>query len=390
MSRALDSILGPGSGANGDDGSMISATVSLTPVDGAVLAEVQRTDVVSGAISVELVHLDAERGRRAAVMLGPDMGGTESRIAQALMEGGGPDVFNLGTGLMTLKDAFEPFVGAVNGLGLSGIDTLSRGEDWCAVLGRSAQGDVALHVLEGGDVWASQQVPLDDLNLTGWRRLNDVQIVGDRLYVAVADPVSGFDVLVSALGSEDRAFTSVMTSGARRFALNAAVAGFLPCETGLLVGTAALAGPKRPVGDWGPELLLVTPDENWDLIAGQPRFAPDGLVLPASTEMPGMGHPHNAAIRTMARNGARVVIAVQDHAGPSEEDRREVRPDLSEYSGAVRLYLSDDLDAWRELPHQMDHEIGSVTCMCLTDTHVIIGHEGVGGDVMPVRFVPLG
>jgi hypothetical protein len=102
-----------------------------------------------------------------------------------------------------------------------------------------------------------------------------------------------------------------------------------------------------------------------------------------------MGQIQNAAIRAMATDGTRIVIAVQDHAGQTVEDRRQVRIDLSEYSGPLRLYISSDLEVWDELPHNLPADIGAVSCLCLTPDTVLLGHEALGADTQPVKSVPI-
>ena len=387
----LDHILG---GANNAEtgpqnaSSTISSVTAMSWVDGAVLAVLQRTDVLTGGVTSELARLDPKGHRRASLMLNAAPDTTDQAIAYALVGQNGPCLLHLsGADLLALTPEAAPLTGIINGLGLSRVDLLAQSTDWCAVYGATSGGTPVLYGTSGA---TPVELPLDALALSDTRQLNNIQIIGDTLYAAVIDPIAGFDVYHCTLGNGSAAFELVLTKGARRFAINAAVSGMMPCEQGLLIGTAALANPSHPVGDWGPELLLIPQSGSWDLIAGQPRFSPEGLLLPASSQMPGMGQNGNAAIRGMARHGTSVIIAVQEFSGSSHEDRRTIALDLSDYSGAVRLYLSSDLEDWKQIPHRLPSDIGAVTSLCMTQDSIFVGHEGLGPDVVPVHVVALG
>ncbi|MDF1669258.1 MAG: hypothetical protein P1U83_06570 [Roseovarius sp.] len=387
----LDRILG--GETNADTGpqnasSTIAAVTDMSWVDGAVVATIQRTDVLTGGVTSELARLDPKGHRRASLMLNAPADTTDQAIAYAMVGQNGPCLLHLtGADLLALTPAAAPLSNVINGLGLGRIDLLVQSSDWCAVYGVTAADDPVLYAISGE---TPVGLPLDPLALSDTRQLNNIQIIGDTLYAAVVDSISGFDIYHCALGNGPAAFELVLTKGARRFAINAAVSGMMPCEQGLLIGTAALANPSHPLGDWGPELLLITQSGSWDLIAGQPRFSPEGLLLPAASQMAGMGHTGNAAIRGMAQHGTSVVIAVQEFSGSPHEDRRTVALDLSEYSGAVRLYLSSNLEDWKQIPHRLPSDIGAVSSLCMTQNSIYVGHEGLGPDVVPVHVVALG
>lgn len=388
--HALDSILGDGTAASVDDGNMISVTTWLSQAGGAVLAEILRTDVISGEAVTELVRLGPSGQRRTSVVLDGHMDATEHATAKAMIGQTGPALVQVPDATMqAMTPQAAPLADAINALGCAQIDQVVTTPDWCAVLGRAPDGAPMLWATPLIGAPALTALPLEPLDIQGWRQLNAIQVVGDTLYAALADPVAGFDVFCYALNTSSPAATRILTDGAQRFALNAAVSGMVQCRQGLLLGTAAMAGPAYPVGNWGPELLVIPPQGSWDLIVGQPRFSPDGLLLPASTRLPGMGQIQNAAIRALASDDTRVVIAVQDHAGQLVEDRREARIDLSDYSGPLRLYSSSDLEDWDELPHSLPSDVGAVSCLCLTQDAVVLGHEALGADALPVKVVPI-
>ena len=237
-------------------------------------------------------------------------------------------------------------------------------------------GELALHAL-----------PLDGLNLSETRRITVAARLGAALAVAVADPVRGFDLF--RLEAEGTDFLPVLTEGAGRFALNAAISAVAGNgKGGLLLGTAALAGPEDEPGNWGPELIDLMPDGNWDLVFGTMRFTPDRMAVPLSGMKPGLGDSANAAVRAIAtgRVGGRPLtcVALQGFEGSHVQDRRAVQVDLMAYHGAVRLQASHDLQDWFSVPVVLPAGSGSVNVLAVTDQGLLIGHEG-----SDIRRVPV-
>lgn len=383
QTSGLDSILNGATSAI--PGDVISVVDSLALNEGSVIADIHRTDVNTGVAMTELVLFGARGRKSASVVLSEDMGMSETAIARAVFGSQGPDLLRCSSsGVIALDAQQQPLAAAINALGLSHIDWLIEAGGKYLVSGQSEKGQSLCLVSPDG----GKDIGLDALDLSDAREITAVQIMGEAVVVAVADPVAGFDVFRFGLDAENDEATVLLSRGAHRFAVNAAVASMTPCASGLLVGTAALSGPSQPVGNWGPELLLITPDGRWDLIVGQPRFSPDGLMLPASTQTPGMGSPVNAAIRAVACRGEEVVLAVQEYAGATLDDRRQARAEFTDYVGAVRLWVSGDLETWEEIPNALPGDIGAVTALCLTEDSVFVGHEGLGADIVPVTRVP--
>lgn len=355
---------------------------------GGAIAVLHRTDVASGDEVIELLRLDARAQRRAAVTLSDTPDDMETALVDLLTQDTDLHLI-IGETMppVAVSDKARPVAAALAALGLARYDQICRYEGGVMVRGRSPEGEPSLYLLPEGA--APVALSLDGLDLSEHRQIGTSAVIGGALFVSLCDPVAGFDVVRWDLGAPSEPAQTCISRGAQRFAVNAVVAGVLAHDKGLLVGTAALASPRQPAGFWGPELLLVKPDGSWDLVIGQPRFSPGGLLLPASGLTAGMGQVQNAALRAMGSDGVLTVIALQDYAGPPEDDRRAVAPELSHYNGAVRLFASFDLQDWTELPHDLPGDIGAVTRLHVTEETLFVGYEALGADAMPVAVVPL-
>ncbi|TCP63423.1 hypothetical protein EV663_101692 [Rhodovulum bhavnagarense] len=364
---------------------------ALVPAQDGCLAEIERIGAGGGV--VELARLDATGNARAMVRLGDMLGTLEQEIAARLLSGvsDAPDLVRAeGAGLVglalsdpsalkTLRDGREGLFGPSAGSG-----------PWWALVEHCAGADL-LHLLHLSD--GVRRLDCGPLRLDARRRITAIAFFDGALFVAVADPLAGFDLFRLDLAAPTGEWVTVLCRGAHRFALNAAVFAMRQTPAGLLIGTAALAGGVAPVGNWGPELLLVLPGGTWDLVMGQPRFTPDGLKLPASARLAGMDRAGNAAIKVIAQGLVEgcpaTVVAVQDFDGANKADRAEVLADAMDYRGPVRFYLSHDPAEWRELPHALPDGLGEVTALCLTGRGLVIGHEALGASGLPVSFLPL-
>lgn len=393
--RALDEILGISAATpvSRETASVASAEIhTISRVcriigddDGTTVA-VGRTDVRTGQWQVEVIRLRADRQPGASLTLRCAPDATDRRIAAAMS---GAQTAGLmlvpGGAAVALGPQWQGLAQAVSALAPGRDACLHTAAGWCALFD-PATGKV--HVLKDAKTPTPRLVDIEALRLGGWRRLSGLHIAGGWLYAAVADPVSGFDLCRCKLSARVPKFEPLLSRGAHRFAINAAVASMAVCDQGLLLGTAALAGSAQPVGDWGPELLLLIPEGRWDMIAGQPRFSPDGLMLPAAIDMLDMRAPRNAALMAIAHSDGRTAIAIQDFAGEPQPDRRKTTPNLFDYRGSVRLFCSDDLTNWQELGHDLPADPGPVTCLTHIPGGLLLGFAAVGAETLLPRFVP--
>lgn len=229
------------------------------------------------------------------------------------------------------------------------------------------------------------------LRLSARRSLTGLAVAGGRLFAMVTDPMAGLDVYMLMLADPDAGFCPVLERGAERYMLNAAVSAVAVGPEGLLLGTAALADTNLRVGNWGPELLILTAEGSWDLVIGQPRLSLQGLQIPASGQMPGLGQSANAAIKAIATGQMGKAIAtwivVQRFVGRSVANRLSARPDLFAYRGAARLYVSTDLVDWQLVSGPLPEGIGAITAMHVTSDAILIGHEGFGREALPLTVI---
>lgn len=248
-----------------------------------------------------------------------------------------------------------------------------------------------LSLIEDDAEWVP--VPMAGLGLTSVRAITALASLAPWLYLAVCDPVAGFEVYRCDLGEVSGGFARVIDSGAQRFALNGAVSAVASTPAGLLVGTAALAHGPGPIGNWGPEVLLLNPAGTWDLIFGQPRFSPEGLRIPASGIGPGLGHAGNAAVKAMAQvqlDGRWITcLVLQDFSGKPAPDRAKTQYDPRDYAGGIAIYTSGDMDNWTQVAARLPDNCGSVSAVAIAQGGVMIGHEALGEDGFPATFIAL-
>ncbi len=233
---------------------------------------------------------------------------------------------------------------------------------------------------------------LAPLRLSAHRCLTGLACMGGRFFAMVADPMAGLDIFVLTPAEAGSGFQQVVERGGERYMLNGAVSAVASVPGGLLVGTAALADANLRIGSWGPELLLLPHTGGWDLVIGQPRLTAQGLQIPASGQMPGLGQPANAAIKAIATGslggGTGTWIVMQQFAGRSVASRSVAQPDMFAYRGTARLFVSSDLVAWRSVPLALPDGIGAVTALHVTPRAILIGHEGAGARTIPVTVLP--
>lgn len=238
-----------------------------------------------------------------------------------------------------------------------------------------------------------EELDLSPLALSTGRAITGIALQAGWLYAFVSDATGGFGVFrTPADGNTPPRFDPVLGDGAQRFALNAVVSAVGVAPQGLLLGTAALAPGAVKVGNWGPELLLLRHDGDWELLIGQPRFTPDGLKRPVSGRMPGMDNPGNAAVKAIAtrrvEGGTMTYVLIQDFDGDAVQNRRQAVPDLLDYMGDVRIVRSADLVAWEDVPVSWPEGLGAVTAMVAAEAGLIVGHECAGTADAPVTVIP--
>jgi hypothetical protein len=125
-----------------------------------------------------------------------------------------------------------------------------------------------------------------------------------RLYAATANADMGFQIWqTAATGAPPFEWLPVIIDGAGGFNHNLAVGAMAEFDGALYVGSGITGFGYDRIRDVGPascELLRIFPNGDWDLLAGQMRFTPDGLKVPLSSLGPGLGDFYNSAICSLA------------------------------------------------------------------------------------------
>jgi len=381
-----DSSARPGPAYSADTQGISRVCRIVADEDGAVAA-VTRWNLHTGRWWIELLRLGAGAEPCAVLILRDAPDAAARRIATAMSASDSADlVLTPGGGAVALGPRGLGLAMAAGALARGREACVTAAEGWCALHDPTTQ---EVHLIKDGKAPKPRTVDTEALDLGGWRRLTCLHIANGWLYAAVADPVSGFDLCRCKLSARAHRFERLLTRGAHRFALNAAVTSMAVCRQGLLLGTAALAGTAQPVGDWGPEILLVTPDGGWDMLAGEPRFSPDGLMLPAAMGTLDLRSSRNSAVMAIAHADGLTAIAVQDFAGAPQEDRSKIVVDVFDYHGRVRLLVSRDLSDWQEVEHDLPDIPGPVTCLGLSAGGVWVGLESPYEDFRPLHFAAL-
>jgi hypothetical protein len=166
-----------------------------------------------------------------------------------------------------------------------------------------------------------------------------------RLYAGTANPDMGFQLWhTEARGSPPFDWAPVIVDGAGAFNHNYVVSALAEFKGALYVGSGMTGFGYDTPHDIGPascELLRVYPDGNWDLIAGQMRFTPDGLKMPLSLLGPGFGDFYNSLIHSLGVHNE--VLYLGTHQW---EAFRCLQIDAPDVVGGYQLWGSTDGEQW--------------------------------------------
>jgi len=166
-----------------------------------------------------------------------------------------------------------------------------------------------------------------------------------RLYAGTANPDMGFQLWqTDARGSPPFDWAPVIVDGAGGYNHNYAICAMAEFKGALYVGSGITGFGYDTEHDIGPascELLRVYPDDNWDLIAGQMRFTPDGLKVPLSLLGPGLGDFYNSVIWSLDVHND--VLYLGTHQW---EAFRCMQLNSSQIVGGYQLWASTDGKKW--------------------------------------------
>jgi len=166
-----------------------------------------------------------------------------------------------------------------------------------------------------------------------------------RLYAGTANPDMGFQIWqTEASGEPPFDWLPVLIDGGGGFNHNFAVGAMTEFNGALYVGSGITGFGYDAVHDVGPvscELLRIFPSGNWDLIAGQMRFTPDGLKVPLSLLGRGLGDFYNSMIWSLAVY--KDVLYLGTHQWEAFRCLEIGAPDIV---GGYQLWASADGEKW--------------------------------------------
>lgn len=377
---------------------VVSVVHSICATDDGVLAALELTGETADTCLARLVQLNA-KGRRPKVLAEKGLADGAEDFGAAPMSalpasGEGLLIWHDGAALSAQslgaeKPALEKAAAKIDG---GAVGKLAVNDAFAAAVVESFDDEGALSqavVFAKTTLKGPTFKPLDiaALGLTETRQITAIGLLGKQVYVAVSDAVAGFDLFAKDLSKTAAEFEPVLTRGAYRFAINAAITCIVPDGDTLLIGTAALATGAPPYGIWGGEVIRLEADGEWQLVFGQQRLTPVGLKQPVSGLGAGIEGFDNMGVKAIAVDGDALYVALQAYLGDPEADRSQVVPDMFSYYGDMRLYRAETVESWVELDHGLDPEAGAVTALCATKGGVLVAHEGIGGADVPVTFV---
>jgi hypothetical protein len=125
----------------------------------------------------------------------------------------------------------------------------------------------------------------------------------DHLYAGTFNHVDGFQLWkTKAEGAPPYDWRKVIGRGAGRGNLNEGALALCKFRDALYVGTCVQEGGYDRLNGVGPaaaEIIRVYPDDTWDLIVGELRYAEDRYKAPTSGLGPGFDNPFNGYLWSM-------------------------------------------------------------------------------------------
>lgn len=167
---------------------------------------------------------------------------------------------------------------------------------------------------DGDPIWEAACLPgFGDLaNL----EIATLTVAHGYLYASTINPSGGFELWrTKAEGAAPFTWDRVIQRGAWRFALNMEITAAAEFDGALFIGTGLPGHGHDATHDVGPgaaELIRVSEDGSWKLLAGEMRFSPDGLIVPESAMGAGLHNDFNAAISALVVHNGSLYLATRN------------------------------------------------------------------------------
>ena len=168
------------------------------------------------------------------------------------------------------------------------------------------------------------------------------------LYAGTSNPFDGFQIWrTRAEGRPPYEWEPVMAHGAYRYNLNHTAATLVPFKGKLYVSSALPGLGKDNDYDVGPaaaELLRIDTDNSWELLAGTPRFTPDGLKVPISLQGPGLDDAENSVFWSVAEHDGCLYAGSHHNAA-----LKHALAGDDEIVGGFQFFGTEDGETWEPI-----------------------------------------
>ncbi len=200
------------------------------------------------------------------------------------------------------------------------------------LVGAIGSAELLIEADDGSGTWAALSEP--GFGDPGNVAISLLTVLDGTLLAGTVNPARGFQLWQAG---EDGAWEQRIVDGAHRHVASPALTACAAGEGELLLGSggAAPTAADLPADAQPPELLGLDPATGWELIAGEPRFTPEGFKVPAALEGPGFGWVKTARICAILRDGATITAVLA--ATP-----QSARPFGLPEPGAARIWRSED------------------------------------------------
>lgn len=169
---------------------------------------------------------------------------------------------------------------------------------------------------------------------SGGRFLSGLTTHEDSLYLTLTNKERGFEVW-KMTGTRDRHdWTLVLERGAYRYAQNQEVLAAFAHRGDIILIAGASPDQRSPESKFfdyqGFEVIRLSADGTYELLAGVPRFSPQGLLVPLSGRGPNIARDPRLEFVCGAEHAGHMVIGVSDDDG-------------------FRLWVSADGETWQSI-----------------------------------------
>lgn len=195
--------------------------------------------------------------------------------------------------------------------------------------------------------------------------ITSLAVFHDHLYAATFNPYNGFQLWCAPAGTDEPCqWQQVITGGGLRYTSSPAVASMAVFNDALYIGTGS---PGENYATYfnldiaAAELIQLSSDNHWEIIAGSPRFSPQGLKVPMAAMGPGFDDASNVAVAALAVHDGRL------YAGTCADDYLQ-----KSGSGSFDLWSTADGEEWSPVAVTESARPSGITAACSTSKALLL------------------